>query len=67
MRTPTVRHIATTDGGSATGRIVPAGPRAVHYPVYFIEPVERNATALGYDLTSRLPTLEAARDSGRAV
>ncbi len=56
-----------TDIDPATGRIVPAAARAVHYPVYFIEPLERNAAALGYDLTPRLATLEAARDSGRAV
>ena len=56
-----------TDIEPATGRIVPAATRAVHYPVYFIEPLGRNAAALGYDLTPRLSTLAAARDSGRAT
>ncbi len=56
-----------TDIEPASGRIVPAAERAVHYPVFFIEPAASNLNALGFDLTPRLPTLEAARDAGRAV
>jgi signal transduction histidine kinase/CheY-like chemotaxis protein len=56
-----------TEIDPATGTLVRARVRDVHYPVYFIEPAHLNANALGYDLTSRLPTLAAARDLGTAV
>ncbi|HTH47940.1 MAG TPA: CHASE domain-containing protein [Candidatus Limnocylindria bacterium] len=49
------------------GHFVPAGARAEYVPVYFIEPLERNALALGYDLDSdprRRVSLEQARDTG---
>lgn len=52
---------------AADGRFVPAGARAEYVPVYFIEPLERNALALGYDLDSdprRRVSLEQARDTG---
>ncbi len=43
---------------------------ASYVPVYYIEPLERNLGALGYDLTSdceRRQTLERARDTGQPV
>ena len=49
------------------GQMVPAGQRAEHFPVYYVEPYEGNELALGYDLASnatRLEALEASRDSG---
>jgi len=56
-----------TEIDPSTRRIIPAGPRDVYYPVYYIEPARANTGALGYDLNSRLPTLALARDLGRAV
>ena len=53
-----------------SGDMVPAAPREAYYPVYFVEPLQGNARALGFDLASnpaRLAALENARDSGRAV
>ena len=51
-----------------TGHLVPAEANVVYYyPVYFIEPVERNRPALGYDLNSRIDTLIQARDTGTAM
>ncbi len=52
------------------GHFQPAPARAEYVPVYFIEPFDRNATALGYDLGSdpeRRATIEHARDTGQAV
>lgn len=49
------------------GLMVPAGQRAVYYPVFYVEPYEGNELALGFDLASnavRLDALEASRDSG---
>jgi signal transduction histidine kinase/CheY-like chemotaxis protein len=56
-----------TEIDPATATLIPARPRDVHYPVYYIEPAPLNANALGYDLNSRLPTLSAARDLGQTV
>ena len=56
-----------TEVDPATGRIIPAGPREVYYPVYYIEPAAPNATALGFDLNQRIATLARARDLGTAV
>jgi diguanylate cyclase (GGDEF)-like protein/PAS domain S-box-containing protein len=50
------------------GRPVRAGVRAEYYPVYFIEPLERHAPALGYDLASdprHLEALLSAFETGR--
>ena len=50
------------------GRFVPAANRAEYVPVYFIEPLERNLPAVGYDLISdprRRGAVEAARDTGQ--
>ncbi len=47
---------------------VPARERAEYVPVYYIEPLVRNALALGYDLNSdphRRGSLERARDTGQ--
>jgi PAS domain S-box-containing protein len=50
--------------------LVPRSRQAEYYPVYYVEPFERNRQALGYDLASdclRRYASERARDSGRAV
>ncbi|MFQ5617792.1 MAG: CHASE domain-containing protein [Rhodospirillales bacterium] len=55
---------------SDDGELVTAGPREQYFPVFFVEPYDRNKKALGYDLGSnpkRLKALERARDSGRPV
>jgi len=49
------------------GELIRAGDRSEYYPVYFVEPLEGNQSALGFDLASdavRLSALERARDSG---
>ena len=51
----------------AAGQLTRAGSRAEYVPVYYIEPLEGNAAALGFDLgsdASRRQSLEAARDAG---
>jgi signal transduction histidine kinase/CHASE1-domain containing sensor protein len=50
--------------------LTPAGSRSAYYPVYFLEPLDRNRRAAGFDLASdptRLAALIKARDSGKAV
>ena len=37
---------------SSTGALVPAGDRDLYYPVVFVEPVEGNERALGFDIGS---------------
>jgi len=52
------------------GVMVRAEARDFHYPVYYIEPMEGNEAAFGFDLSSspsRLKFLEASRDSGRPL
>jgi signal transduction histidine kinase/CheY-like chemotaxis protein len=52
------------------GHLIPARARDFYIPVRFIEPLERNRAALGYDLASdecRRLSLEQARDSGKPV
>lgn len=52
------------------GTIQIAGPRDTYYPIYFVEPLNTNMQAIGFDLTSRerqLAALFEARDTGRAV
>lgn len=48
------------------GQIVPAGPRATYYPVYFVEPYAGNEAALGYApiLPTRDQAIIKARDTG---
>ena len=55
---------------NAAGQFQPAGQRQKYVPVYFIEPLERNAPALGFDLGSdaeRLSALDQARDRAEPV
>ena len=55
---------------NAAGHFQPASPRAEYVPVYYIQPLNRNAAALGYDLGSdseRLSSIEQARDTGQPV
>ena len=52
------------------GHLIPARARDFYVPVRFIEPLERNRAALGYDLASdecRRLSMEQARDSGKPV
>jgi len=52
------------------GGLVPASSRAVHYPVFYLEPYRGNEAAAGFDLSSnptRLAALERARDTGQPV
>lgn len=52
------------------GTLIPAAPRDVYYPVYYLEPVRGNEQALGFDLGSspaRLDAMERARDSASVV
>lgn len=54
----------------ANGKLVVAQRREHYVPVYFIEPVDRNRAALGFDLNSqpeRRKSLEKARDTGMPV
>lgn len=55
---------------SPEGRRIAAPPRDEHVPVGWIEPFDRNASAVGFDLNSdsaRRRCLELARDSGQPV
>ncbi len=52
------------------GGLVPAGERGEYFPVYFMEHVDANEPALGFDLGSeakRRAALERARDTGLAT
>ena len=52
----------------AAGTLVPASPRREHVVVQYIEPLEQNSAALGFDITSnpsRLEAINRARESGR--
>lgn len=52
----------------AQGQLVPAGARDAYYPVFFVEPLEPNRAALGFDLGSdavRREALVQARDTGQ--
>jgi len=54
----------------ATGHFQSAGQRPEYVPVYFIEPLDRNLAALGFDLSSdaeRLFSLDRARDTAKPV
>ena len=47
-----------------------AGERPEYFPVFYVEPYKKNATALGFDLASnpvRRQALEFSRDSGEPV
>lgn len=52
------------------GKLVHERVRSEYVPVYFIEPLDRNTAALGFDLYSdpvRRESIEQARDTGKAV
>ncbi len=52
------------------GAIVPAANRPEYFPVFFLESLQRNAAALGFDVASearRRQALEQARDTGQPV
>src|SRR5215471_18137721 len=52
---------------SPDGSPVTARAREAHYPVFYIEPLQRNETAVGFDVGSepvRRAALERARDTG---
>lgn len=54
----------------AQGQMAPAGSRPVYYPVFYVEPMQGNEAAIGFDLGSnpaRLAALQQARKNGRAV
>jgi len=54
----------------AQNMILPASSRNEYYPVFFLETLEKNELALGFDVYSeklRRQALENARDSGRAT
>jgi diguanylate cyclase (GGDEF)-like protein len=49
------------------GQIVIAGTRQAYFPIYYVEPLETNEVALGFDISSsasRLEKLEQSRDGG---
>lgn len=45
------------------GQTIPAGPSDEYYPVYYIEPSDRNRAALGFDLASNPARLLALRQA----
>ena len=52
------------------GQMVGAERREEYFPVYYLNPMEGNETAFGYDLASnptRLASLEKSRDTGRLL
>ncbi|MCH8888694.1 MAG: PAS domain S-box protein, partial [SAR324 cluster bacterium] len=52
------------------GRMIRAGSRAEYFPVYYVEPLQGNEAAFGFDLGSnptRLKALRKARDTGGLV
>lgn len=59
-------HFTEEDLGTV-GDLIPASERDVYYPVFFLESLQENAPALGFDVGSeprRLRALELARDTG---
>ena len=55
---------------NSEGQLVSADERDEYFPVYYLEPLEGNEAALGFDLGSnptRLAALEKARDTGKIV
>jgi PAS domain S-box-containing protein len=72
------RQRAVEDGHSdfqisertTSGKMKAAGDRDVYYPVYYVEPLEGNEAALGFDLGSnavRLAALQKARETRQLV
>ncbi len=57
-----------TERDPATDRVVRARTQAgYYYPVFYIEPLDRNRGAFGFDLNARIETLSLARDQATAV
>jgi len=55
---------------NADGKLVPAGDRAEHILVHFLEPLKGNESAFGFDIASnpaRREALDRARDTGKPV
>lgn len=52
-----------------TGGLIPAPRREEYFPVYFVEPLQGNESALGHDplLPARIQALSKARDTGSEV
>jgi PAS domain S-box-containing protein len=53
-----------------SGKVIEAGVRDRYFPVYYVEPLEGNEGAVGFDLASnptRRAALAKARDSGKLV
>ena len=60
-------NFSITEREALTGQLIPAGRRDRYVPVTFLEPLQNNEAALGYDLASdetRRIALERARDTG---
>lgn len=53
----------------AAGRMIPAATRSEYFPVYYVEPLLGNESALGHDplVPARIAAFEEARDTGEAV
>ena len=54
----------------AQGQMVRASRRDEYFPVYYVEPLEGNEAAVGFDIASNPPNrvaLEKARDTGKMV
>jgi signal transduction histidine kinase/CheY-like chemotaxis protein len=57
-----------TERDPASGHMVRARTQAgFYYPVYYIEPLDHNRAAFGFDLNARIETLSLARDQAGAV
>lgn len=57
-------------GADAENNVIPVSERNGYVPVQFIEPIEKNQAALGFDLASenkRRTAIEASRDTGKMV
>lgn len=58
----------TQKGGQ--GRMIPVKKREEHFPIYYIEPSEKNTKILGLDLSSipeKLEVMQAAKKSGKSM
>ena len=52
------------------GKMIRAGSRSEYFPVYYVEPMEGNESAFGFDLSSnpsRLKSIRKSRDSGGPI
>ena len=53
-----------------TGQLVEASPRKEYFPVFYVEPMEGNKKALGFDMASnpiRFDAMKLARDTGQMI